>query len=263
MEIRNNYTNTLFKSKCPQVRDAEWVCRTINHTLPHTSTTKHQTRILNFLKNNRNTIKYDRTPQNITEIYKILINNENYEKNQSISKKIESIKNFIKSLGEKRLEAEEHIGFNKLYESLYLTEILKAGNCLENAVIAELILKMNDIHNACCVAIHKGLKNMGQKSWTNLDHAVCIFNRDGSIFNEKINKNTIIIDPWIGKAGFAKDMERYYRNEFSHFYKLDADEVFKYERMEIVDIPSLALEKLKQKYHPFLFKNKNRKFMQR
>ena len=58
-------------------------------------------------------------------------------------------------------------------------------------------------------------------------------------------------------------MERFYRNEFSHFFKLDPDEVFKYEPAYIVDLSEFTMGKIKNKYHPFIFKNTHRKFMQK
>jgi hypothetical protein len=130
------------------------------------------------------------------------------------------------------------------------------------AMIAELILKMNGIHNACCASLNKGLQRCSYFEWKDLDHLVCVFNRDGSLFTGKPTKETIIIDPWANKAGFAKDMERFYRNEFSHLFKLDPDEVFKYEPAYIVDLPDFVMAKVKDKYHPFIFKNPVRKFMQ-
>ena len=39
-----------------------------------------------------------------------------------------------------------------------------------------------------------------------LNHVVCIFNKDGSQFNGTVNNSTIIIDNWAGKTDFAKNM---------------------------------------------------------
>ena len=253
-----------FTSRCPQIRDAEWVCRVINHTFPHYSTSKQQVRIINLLKRNRSEIKFDTTPKTIADIYKIISGYKPSNPDSKLAKLLKTIQNMLGLYGIKRLTANSLFGMgNKVYESLYLMENYKFGNCSECAIIAELILKMNGINNACCASIHKGLKGMSVKDWTDLDHLICIFNKDGTPFADKITKETIIIDPWINKAGFAKDMERFYRNEFSHFFKLDPDEVFKYERAEIVNLEEFAMAKLQDKYHPFIFKNKSRKFMQR
>lgn len=252
-----------FTARCPEIRDAEWVCRVINHTFPHYSTTKQQIRIINLLKRNRSEIKYEKTPKVLAEVYEIFENYIPKITNSKLAKQLTSIKEMLEKTSTKRFTAERRMGRNKTFESLYLMEMFKFGNCTESAIIAELILKMNGIQNACCASLNKGLKRMPITEWTDLDHLICVFNKDGSIFTGTPSKHTIFIDPWLNKAGFAKDMERFYRNEFSHFFKLDPDEVFKYEPAYIVDISDFAMSKVKDKYHPFIFKNPFRKFMQR
>ena len=259
MNITN--TNTSFKARCVQVRDADWVCRAINHTLPHHSTTKHQARIIDYLERNKSIIKFDKTPTNQTEVYEILLNTKLPSKYNNIQKFLNGIKYSLEKLADNRLKAEVIMKGERLFQSLFMTEMYKTGNCTENAIIAELILKMNNINNACCAAIYKGTKNAPQKDWIDIDHAVCVFNIDGTPFSEKITKNTIIIDPWAGKAGFAKDMEKFYRDELSKYFKIQDNEVFKYERASMVNIPDYIMAKLKDKYKPFIFTNKNRKFM--
>ena len=252
-----------FTARCPQIKDADWVCHVINQTFPHYSSSKQQVRIINLLKRNRSTIKYDTTPKTLTDVYDILENFKPKDKNSKLTKQLKTIKDILERYAIKRFSAESEMGHgNKIFESLYLMEKFKFGNCSECAMIAELILKMNGIKNACCASLNKGLKRAPISEWTDLDHLICVFNKDGSIFNGKITPHTIFIDPWVNKAGFANDMERFYRNEFSHFFQLDPDEVFKYEPAYIVDLPDFLMAKVKDKYHPFLFKSESRKFMQ-
>jgi len=252
-----------FTARCPEIRDAEWVCRVINHTFPHYSTTKQQVRIINLFKRNRGEIKYEKTPQNLTDVYEILESYKPKDKTSKLAKQLLSFKETLERYAIKRFSAESLMGRgNKIFESLYLMERLKFGNCSEMAMIAELILKMNGIQNACCASLNKGLLRTPITEWTDLDHLICVYNKDGSIFTGKPTKHTIFIDPWLNKAGFAKDMERFYRNEFSHFFKLDPDEVFKYEPAYVVELSDFAMAKVKDKYHPFIFKNKSRGFMQ-
>ncbi len=259
---QNQYTPT-FTAKCPQIRDADWVCHVINRTFPHFSSSKQQVRIINLLKRNRSEIKYEKTPINLTEVYDILENFKPKDKKSKLAQQLKTIKETLERYAIKRFSAESLMGRgNKIFESLYLMEKFQFGNCSEMAMIAELILKMNGIHNACCASLNKGLQRSSYLDWKDLDHLVCVFNRDGSLFTGKPTKDTIIIDPWANKAGFAKDMERFYRNEFSHFFKLDPDEVFKYEPAYVVELSDFAMAKVKDKYHPFIFKNKSRGFMQ-
>ena len=175
---------------------------------------------------------------------------------------MDSIRNFIETFGKKRLDTEAFIGYNKVYTSLFMTENFKLGNCSEDAVLAELILKMNNIKNACCASLYKAEPGAKIDEWQDADHAVCVFNKDGSVFDDKITDQTIIIDPWVGKAGFAKDMERYYREVMGDYFNIEPYELFKYERAETVNLSDFAMEKLKEKYSPFIFKSKNRRFMQ-
>lgn len=257
----NNYANTSFKSRCPQIRDANWVCRTINHNLPHISATKHQARILNYLKHNRDIIKYDKTPRNLLEVYDILENvqiNDNYKLEKKMA---DGVKNYLKNFAQKRFEISTNTKSNELDIILHSLENAKLGNCYENSIISELILKLNNINNACCASLYKGLQRMGENSWKDLDHAVCIFNRDGSNFTGEITKDTIIIDSWLGKADFAKNMENFYRNEFSQYFNLNFDEVFKYKKLNPLNISENKLSDLKNKYKFFIFTNTNRNFM--
>ena len=108
-----------------------------------------------------------------------------------LQQKMNNIKKFIENFGKKRLEAQD-IMPNKVFESLYLMEVFKVGNCSENAVLAELVLKMNNIRNACCATMFKAVPGDSCCDWRDLDHAVCVFNKDGSLFNGKKTKHTIL-----------------------------------------------------------------------
>ena len=64
--------NTSFNARCVQVRDADWICRTITKELPHFSSTKMQPFIDKYLKKNASEINYDGSPQTLSEIYNFL-----------------------------------------------------------------------------------------------------------------------------------------------------------------------------------------------
>ena len=89
--ITPNKSST-FTSRCPQVRDADWVCRTINHKLPHFSSTKMQPFIENYLKKNANEINYDGSQNTLSEIYHFLDNIIFKEGNQKLIDTVYSIK---------------------------------------------------------------------------------------------------------------------------------------------------------------------------
>ena len=258
----NHYTPS-FTSKCVQIRDADWVCHIINKTFPHTSTTKHETRITNFFKKHKEQLKYNFTPQSLDDVYNFV---KNFEKtsDKKLDNILYAIKNMMDNFAEKRSQADQ-IMPNHVLQALYCFENFKIANCSEHAILAELILKLNGIKNATYAAIYKVDEKYGKHCLLkdSLDHAVCIFNKDGTPFNGEVNKHTIIVDPWINKAGFAKDMERFYSHQFPNTFKLKPSEIIVYDHLPIVSLLDKAhLKKIKKKYHPFIFKNENRDFMQ-
>ena len=259
MNIAKHDNNINFNARCVQIRDADWVCRAVSQNFPHFSTSKHQTRIIKFLEQNKNNFIFDKQPKMLSDVYQILIDNKVSNCENKIKKFLFGIKKTLDFFADKRRLANGIMYENKLFEALYLLENFKLGNCSENAVLAEFVLKLNNIHNACCAAMYKKKYN----NFQDLDHAICVFNRDGKPFDGNITKNTIIVDPWVGKADFAKNMERFYRDNFSNYFNINKDETFAYERVETVNLPDFALAKLKDNYSNLIFKNKNRKFMQK
>ena len=258
--------NQTFTARCPQVRDADWVCRVINHAMPYSST-KHQPRIIRYLKAHEAILPCKKELNTMSDIYDFLDDVQFTEQHSAIQDTLMAIKRTIKRFGNKRLHAQETVGngtFNdNLYNTLYMMTQYKSGNCTENAIMAEFVMKMNGFPNAKCALLNKSNKKLGLNFEDSLDHLVCVFNRDQSSFDGKITSQTIIIDPWIGKADFAQNMERYYRYQFSDSFELTKDEVFKYRPIEVVDIPSIVMDKLRNKFPELLFKNQQRKFMQK
>lgn len=261
MNINNNNNTYSFTARCPQIRDAEWVCRVINNKLPHTSSSKHQPRILNFIKTNKDFFEYQNEPQELCDAYLILLKSYKHGKPSELSHKIEVLYKFLDKFSRLRMLADSATQ-NNLESSLYCFEKLKIGNCFEDATVAELILKMNGIKNAVCTHIYKSSKmENAPYFWTQLDHVICAFNKDGSPFNGKISKNTIFIDPWANKVGFAKDMERYYQHELNSFFHLDKNEEFKYLTEENINLNNNEIKYFTEQYKHFIFKSKKRTFM--
>ena len=212
-----SYGNQTFTARCPQVRDADWVCRVINQRLPHFSSTKHQPRITRYLKANNDVLKCDKELKTMSDIYDFIDDIEFTEGHDKLQDTVMAIKRMIRRVAYKRLDAEEKVGngtFNdNLYGSLWLMTQERIGNCTENAILAELVMKMNGVQNACCAVLDKGNKKLGKQFRGELDHIVCIFNKDKTPINGRVTSKTVIIDPWLGKADFANNMERFYKNE--------------------------------------------------
>lgn len=78
-------------------------------------------------------------------------------------------------------------------------------------MLAQSILKLNGVENAYVAGL--------RVDDAPIDHCVCVFNKDGSVFDGTVNKNTIIIDPWFGGgADFAANMFVKYKNMAAKFF---------------------------------------------
>ena len=132
----------------------------------------------------------------------------------------------------------------------------KLGNCGEDAFMSAAILRINGLDNACTA----GLKVDGQY----FDHFVCVFNKDGSTFNGKPNKNTIIIDPWVGMADFASNMFQKYKNVFNKFLiGINPQSEISFRDVDEIKISGLERFVLTMKHPELRYSNSTREFMQK
>ena len=264
MEIRVNKIGTInHKARCVQIRDADWVCRTITQKLPHFSTTKQQPRIEKFLLQHAEVLKIDKPFNTLSDMmhhFDCFIFPEGHAE---LQEKVMNIRRMVRNFGSKRVQADEEIGTgywrDHLFETLHMLKNFKLGNCTENAIAAELILKINGMHNACCAILEKEYKEEDSLVRRSLDHLICVVNRDGSDFNGNITSETIIVDPWLDKADFARNTEQYYRNECSKFFELKDEDIIKYLKVSFVDINDAQI--IAKEFPEFVFKNKKRGFM--
>ena len=141
-----------FNSKCSVLKDADWVCRSVNKNFPAVSNT--------WLN------------------YNLHIANDNN-------------KYFISCIGKKIHNARcnnnsELIPLKFLKILLEQVKDNKAANCYEKATIAELILKMNGVNNCNRVDL---VANNGQKK---LNHCVLLVNFDQHNYYPSLQKLLII-----------------------------------------------------------------------
>lgn len=112
---------------------------------------------------------------------------------------------------------------------IYQLKSEKLGNCGEDAFLSALILKLNGVKNACMATLKSGKEKV--------DHVVCVFNKDGSAFDGKVSKNTIIIDPWVGTADFASNMFLKYKAlAKKYFYNIKPDSKLGFENVRQLDL---------------------------
>ena len=127
-------------------------------------------------------------------------------------------------------------GAQYLSDLFPFVEKYKSFNCYESANLSELALKINGVKNSYTANLYKGDANV--------DHVVCLFNRDGSPFNGEIKNNqTIIIDAWAGVCDFANKLFKEYEGYWAEFLKIPswhADAAK--QKFELRDISDLSLK---------------------
>ena len=277
MKILNSFYNKKhealsFTSRVAPVRDAQWVCHAINTTFPHFSSTKFKPMFEHYVQ--KSISCYNTPASESIEGLNCFINNYIKGINVSIPEKIKNllyhskyknkikilsaIKRNIDEIGLLRKKNEE--GKSQLEKTLDMVCLNRRANCQENAMLAEFVLKLNGIKNAQTC-------NLFKKQVLPLEpglHSVCVFNLDGSPFNEKIiNNKTIIIDPWIGKADFANNMLNYYKNNCENLLVIDGKNEIKSFSFDRVFLSDADIEKYKTEFPQLIFRSNGRKFMQK
>ncbi len=275
--------NITFSSRCVYIRDAQWVNHAVNTTFPHFSTSKFKPLITKQLLT---TFPDKFTPRNIpkttNELFYTLrcihltkkdINNDKTfsffqkiilktirsllpaKKKQEFNRLAKS-RNIIKKFGDLR-DSCYTFHDKDLQRALVLLEEHKLGNCLEEATIAKLVLEINGIKNGKVAY----LQNMKTNNF--LDHAVCIFNKDGSEFDGKITNHTIVIDPWAEKADTAKNMLKYYQNTMQNTFDITNKTQVRFSPQNQIIFDENYVQQLKTKYPSLVFKSNSRQFMQK
>ena len=248
-----NNTNLYFQGRCVQIRDSQWVIHTIKTKFPHTSTSLFKP-VCNKWLGDRPLLPKENLSKN-------LIKNFIYEQEQYINK-LKYIKNFQNKIDDIRSIYYDDIRKINIFQIIDLLKNSKIGNCMENAKMAELILKMNGIKNSFCAILTS-------KNYT-VDHMVCAFNKDGSKFDGKIKNSTIIIDPWAQKTDFASNMLKYYKNmmhnhlcylDFNGMITIDPEATLELKYHNELKLTQNQLTKLKKQYPELIFHSKNRNFM--
>lgn len=283
ISVNSQNNVTYFKGRCVEIRDCDWAVRALHKQFPHFSTSKFQPLFIKFVKSKKFVIKNTKqinTNENILvdlvlrnyglkKLFKVPILKslaqkiDNYLQKRKDIKKISNIKNLLNRVDDIRVKIYDFTKGISIYEMLYVMEHYHIGNCSEEATLMELILKMNGVKNACTAS----LKSCRDE----VDHLVCVFNKDGSPFKGKVTNSTIIVDPWAGKADFAKNLLVYYRNVMakslnmlnSRNKNIDVNQKLGLKYFDKLALTELDIEALKRDYPNLVFHNEKRKFMQK
>jgi len=249
INCKNN--NVYYTGRCPQIRDAEWVCHTVNTAFPHVSTTK----IKPFVQKaaNKNSALLDKFLNNAEKNDLVFNSSEDF----NILKVFDWYKHLITKLHEVRINwTKGHAsGYSLLNGVIGQLEHEKLGNCGEDAYLSHAILKLNGVGNAYTARL--------QADGNHIDHSVCVFNKDNSIFDGKVNKNTIIIDPWLGCADFAPNMFVKYKNLCKKYFpQITPKSQIGFQNIKSIDLSGEEQLLLLLKYDKFCYPSCDRVFMQ-
>jgi len=189
MNINNQNQTISYTGRCPQIKDAQWVCRTVRSAYPHIALTKTAPVIKRYRDKFPSIHVEDLQKKEISAILRI-------SRRQKINiRKINAVR------AERRKEKiSDACRVNHIIEQF---KNVKLGNCGEDAILSAAILKINGVENAYVAKLKTDKQN--------IDHTVCLFNKDGSPFDGKICKNTIIVDAWLDCADFAANIFTKYK----------------------------------------------------
>ncbi len=276
---QNQYCN--FTARAPQIKDAEWVSHIVNSTFPHFSTTKHQPGFISFISQNQNFARKPKTLQDVLDRIELNQHIKKYNHKKNFS---EQIKDFfyyltLSTKQKKEFKIQQAI-YNKIVQVIDLrrncfkenTDTLipkpikmigyiknqKIANCMEDAILTNMVLKMNGVKNAARIHMYN-LVNGKEKI---IDHAVCIVNPPNLPLQKgKLNPKSIIVDSWSGKCDYADNMLTYYRNLKGKFFRVKKLKDVVYEPILEDGLTPDILAKIKQEYPQLIFPNKDRKFL--
>ena len=237
-------SNKNFTSRCAQVRDAKWVCQKV-HSYSHISPSRINRTLESMSEPYIDTFQnpYAPLPPKAYGLFNLLGWRDNL---------VEKINTARRALRFSYLD--DYKRTNKVISQLKDT---KLGNCGEDAYLSGAILKMNGVKDACTTKLTiKGHI---------IDHGVCVFNRDGSAFNGKANKNTIIIDPWVGDADFASNMFVKYKGIYNQQVDkaIQPDSKIEFWDTKHIDLTDKEKTALLQEHPELKFNNSKREFMQK
>jgi len=280
MEIQRN--NISFTSRCPQIRDAQWVVHTVNTEFPHFSLTKMQPMCAKFLQKNeyckqlpKTFTEIDDIISSIPQVYstfhdtsflgKMLLHldilRKPQEEQKTINTAIKIKENIFKLWNFRR-------GYNNSYndENKYLKDLLtqmtneKLGNCFEDSILSELVLKLNGIKNATLATLYKRDKS-GHRSI--IDHVICIFSPDDKkVQAGELSAKDIVVDTWLGIADFAPNAILKYKTIGRKFFNIGKDDAIDIRPRDSLHLTKADIEEFREKFPQLVFQNKARNFMQ-
>lgn len=235
-----NSSSVNFTGSCPQIRTAYKVCHIINENFPHISSTKFSP-------------MFEKVKFNFADSYSKFVNyNPMFPVKFSTPEEKKGFKlllcqsDLIRNLNRARDWFACKTDCEKVILNFAQLKFDKLGNCMENALAGEAIMRINGYNNVYTAGLKRGVQN--------IDHMVCLFNKDGSKFNGDWNKNTIILDAWSGICDFAGNMFKKYENMFKNYFYIPNSGKFGFRDVKSIKLSDDDLINLKQNYPELLFR---------
>ena len=235
MDLRINNSNTSFSGRCPELRAGRDVCHIIKSQFPSYSVS---------LLNKRIDILHQ----------KWVLTGEKYDKIMKWWERRTETRNY------KLDDALLHSNYKLFLDTMGFVKRTGIADCGQLADISSFILNLNG-YKATTAFLRK---KMGR----DMDHAVCVFNRNNSPV-KFITNDTIILDPWLGECDFAPKVLKRYKEVYNGYFKkhglIGPDEPFIYlKKEEAIEAevgkhqPVLKpgiIKKLRKKYPNLLIKD--------
>ncbi len=256
MKIINTKSNQCFNARCPQIRDAQWVCQTVKAAFPHFSPSKHKPMVTDMFFKTFPEAQAISTPLTMNELCGLLDKKLGTKAWASTKKDtLQILNNYNRqTLKLDNNRANYPMGINYVLDcTLDSLKRLKLGVCSEDAIMAEFILKLNGIKSAKFASLTDRYGKL-------LDHDVCLFNKDDSYLMHP-NKKTIVVDPWAGKADFVDNMTSFYKNQMQKYFKIPSDGKIQFQVNSAVTLSPKDLEDYRKQYPQLIFSERVRKFM--
>ena len=204
MNITATNNQISYTGRCSQIRDAQWVIHALKSNYPHFSSSRIKPKMSDIYERVRTAgIPYSdivnkRVPPDTLngKLLRLCSWHRNFVQKCSRIRQ----NNQVSGVCDRRI----------FYNIIKQLEKSGFGNCGEDSFVSAVILKMNKVKNVF-VAKLKADENL-------VDHSICIFNADGTKFDGKFKKSTIIVDSWLGQADFAHNLFVTYKNRCSKFF---------------------------------------------
>ena len=245
--MKVNNENLTFKARCPQIRFAQDVSLMVKREFPHIAPTRVGVMVDSF--GERHPEQYSNWQKCPIACRQAIFKNLKNKAEQKIYNMLLWFDKIRFDLGFYNCKYSTPKNEKDIVNALNNLLQMKNGklaNCHENAKAGMTILKMNGVENAQVVQL-----KMNDQPF---DHCVCVFNKDGSEFAGK-EKQTIVVDPWMGVADFA---DNYFTNYSSELSKLSSEPLegkFDFIPRENYEFDKNDIELLKSEFPNLIIRN--------